>query len=217
MRRQDACDLALKKERVACSVGGEREGAVEPVRNLIGRVIIRIHRDRKKHELIVGVVGNRQPDRLDVVFRQILSEALPAFALAKGAGAYGYSGDRFSLCARDEACVGVRIRIEPQRAKEVCCRGGNANDKDRSKEFMQPLALHFSSCAGKPFISQGGRILRRHYRKRCRCSSPAPRAEKRQSSSSDNSFRITAAAPASSPEWRSSAAQIRYKSRLSMW
>src|SRR6516162_10689571 len=89
MRRQDACDLALEKERVACLVGGEREGTVEPVRNLIGRVIIRIHCDWKKHKLIVGFVGNRQPDRLNVVFREILSEALPAFALAKGAGAYG--------------------------------------------------------------------------------------------------------------------------------
>src|SRR6201987_5584900 len=94
-----------------------------------------------------GFVFNRQPDRLDIVFREILAEALPAFALAKRAGAYGYSGDRFLLRPRDEACVGARVRIEPQRVKEGCGRGANANHKYRGKESTQPMALHVNAFA----------------------------------------------------------------------
>jgi hypothetical protein len=53
--------------------------------------------------------------------------------------------------ARDEACVDAGVRIEPQRAKEVCCRGGDANDKYCSEEFTQPMTLHFSQRR-KPLI-----------------------------------------------------------------
>src|ERR1700758_2801018 len=150
MRREDAGDLALEKEGVARPIGGEREGAVESVRDFVGRIIIRIHCDWKKHKLIVGFVGNRQPNRLDIVFREILAEALPAFPLAKRAGAYGYSGGRFLLRPRDEACIGARVRIEPQRVKECCGRGGNANHKYRGKESTQPMALHVNAFSARP-------------------------------------------------------------------
>jgi hypothetical protein len=46
------------------------------------------------------------------------------------------------LRARDEACIGALIWVEPERAKEARCRGGNANDNDHSKEFAQPMAFH---------------------------------------------------------------------------
>jgi hypothetical protein len=49
------------------------------------------------------------------------------------------------LGARDEACVGARVRIEPRRAKEVCSRGGNAKDNYRNKESTQPMAFHVNA------------------------------------------------------------------------
>src|SRR5262249_53788949 len=120
------------------------KSAVKSVGDLVRRVIIWVHCDRKKGELLVRLVFDRQPNRLNVVFSEIFSKALLTFARTKGAGAYLESWHGLLRGARDETRIPARVRIETERVQR-CGTDRQQAEQDRcSNDFKRRERLMLS-------------------------------------------------------------------------
>src|SRR5690242_1608813 len=115
---------------------------MKAIRDLVRRIVVRVHRDWQQRKLVIGLVLDREPNRLNIVLRKIFPEALPRFVLAESADVDFDPRHGFLLRARNEACVGAGVRIEAQRAEKSYSRSSRTNDKEHNKEFTQPLAFH---------------------------------------------------------------------------
>ena len=85
---------------------------MEPIGDFVRRVIFGVRSDLNIDKLIVRIVFDREPDWLNVIFREIFSETSLTFARPERTRTHSYLGQRLFLRARDKVRIAIRVQLE---------------------------------------------------------------------------------------------------------